>query len=454
MAGQPLELVFDRGTVLCRGEPPGRDLGRLPGMRWDPRVDAYRAPARFHPRIAERLRAAGVPIRDGVAAWFPPPPAAAPPELRWYQGAALDAWTLAGERGVVVLPTGSGKTRVAVAAIAGRPRGALCMVPTRVLVEQWREALADALGVEVGCYGGGLREARPVTVATFESAYRHMALLGNRFELLVVDEAHHFGGGARDEALEMSAAPRRLGLTATPPREAAGVRLAQLVGPTVFELSVADLAGRFLAELELVDLRLELTPRERADYEREWGTFRTVFDHFQRLAPGAAWGDFARWAARTPQGRQGLSAWRRARRLLALTEAKLEAVGRLLGRHRDARTLVFTADVEAAYRIAREHLVMPITADIGARERREMLAAFGEGSIRAIVSARVLNEGLDVPAADVGIVVGGALGEREHVQRVGRLLRPAPGKTAILYELVSRDTAEVGQSRRKRRGLG
>ena len=63
---------------------------------------------------------------------------------------------------------------------------------------------------------------RRVTVATFESAYRHMDRLGNRFDLLVVDEAHHFGCGLRDEALEMSIADARLGLTATPPQRRGG----------------------------------------------------------------------------------------------------------------------------------------------------------------------------------------------------------------------------------------
>jgi superfamily II DNA or RNA helicase len=69
------------------------------------------------------------------------------------------------------------------------------------------------------------------------------------------------------------------------------------------------------------------------------------------------------------------------------------------------------------------------------------------------VSARVLNEGIDVPDAEVAVIVGAALGEREHVQRVGRLLRPGEGKRAIVYELVSRDTIEVGQARRRRKGL-
>jgi superfamily II DNA or RNA helicase len=115
--------------------------------------------------------------------------------------------------------------------------------------------------------------------------------------------------------------------------------------------------------------------------------------------------------------------------------------------------LIFTADNETAYAIAREHLVMPLTCDIGRPERDDVLERFRNGDLRTLVSARVLNEGLDVPDADVAVVVGGALGEREHVQRVGRLLRPSEGKRAAVYELVTRNTIEVGQALRRRQGL-
>jgi superfamily II DNA or RNA helicase len=141
------------------------------------------------------------------------------------------------------------------------------------------------------------------------------------------------------------------------------------------------------------------------------------------------------------------------RRLLAFTHAKRRALQSLLDRHRSSRMLIFTADNDTAYAIAREHLVMPLTCDIGRQERDDVLERFRRGDVRTLVSARVLNEGLDVPDADTAVVVGGALGEREHVQRVGRLLRPGEGKRAVVYELVTRHTIEVGQARRRRLGL-
>jgi superfamily II DNA or RNA helicase len=158
-------------------------------------------------------------------------------------------------------------------------------------------------------------------------------------------------------------------------------------------------------------------------------------------------------ASQTAEGRAALRAWRRTGQLLGFTRAKAEAVKALLARHHESKVLVFTADNAAAYAIAREHLIMPITSEIGRRERERALSAFREGKLRALVSARVLNEGIDVPDADVAIIVGGTLGEREHVQRVGRLLRPSPGKRATVYELVTLATSEARRAAERRRGL-
>jgi superfamily II DNA or RNA helicase len=283
-----------------------------------------------------------------------------------------------------------------------------------------------------------------------------MPAIGNRFELLIVDEVHHFGAGAHDMALEMCCATGRLGLTATlvlcPQAEQ---RVRELVGPTVFFLSSHELSGtRHLAPFELVVIAVDLEPDERRRYVRDRSLFRGFHQAFTRTSPGASFEQFVRDASGSDAGREVLAAWRRCRKLLAFPQAKARVLGDLLAQHRDARVLVFTADNETAYAIARAHLIMPITCDIPRREREGALAQFRAGGLRALVSARVLNEGLDVPDAEVAIIVGGTQGEREHVQRVGRLLRPAPGKCALVYELVVRHSSEVALSMRRSASLG
>jgi superfamily II DNA or RNA helicase len=450
-----MRLIFDRGTIVLLGvDREDRSSADLPGALWDPRISALRCPARFRAALVAELQRRRVRFADEVAggpAALPISPAQV--ELRPYQEAALGAWDLAGRRGTAVLPTGSGKTRLAIAAIARGGVPALCMVPTRVLLDQWTHTLHELLGFTPGQLGDGEHRVDAVTVATFESGWRHMHRLGNRFGLLVVDEAHHFGTGMRDEALDMCTAAWRLGLTATKPGGQAAARLDELVGPVVYELRIDDLAGEFLAPFENVVLHLDLTCDERNQYEALMATFGDTMRRFKRFAPNATWDDFAKAAARTDEGRRAIAAWHRARRITAFPSAKRAMVGTLLDRHRSSRTIVFTADNPTAYAISRAHLIMPLTCDIKRKERERMLSLFREGKIRALVSAQVLNEGLDVPDADVGIIVAGSRGEREHVQRVGRVLRPRPGKQALVYELVVRGSTEIGQSRKRRSAL-
>lgn len=448
-----VRLRFDRGTVLLLDAPADANASDLPGVLWDSRVGALRAPAMLHTDIRAELARRGVHVADEVPRTADLPGRWTEPFLRPYQDDALWAWQRAGRRGVVVLPTGAGKTRVALAAMARSGRPAVALVPTRVLLEQWTREISAVYSGPVGCLGDGQRRLEAVTVATFESAWRHMQEIGDRFELIVVDEVHHFGDGRRDEGLELCAAPFRLGLTATPPRSPSRQQLVALVGPIVFELAVTDLSGRFLAPFQIVTLSLDLAPDERREWEQAVATYRPLLRAFQRECPGADWLDFARAASRTDHGRHALAAFRRSRDLLAFPSAKREAVAALLDRHASSRVLIFTADNATAYAVARQHLIMPITCDISKVERAAALDRFRVGDLRALVSARVLNEGIDVPDADVAIVVGGTHGEREHVQRIGRLLRPREGKTAVVYELVMRGTSEVTQARRRRAGL-
>jgi superfamily II DNA or RNA helicase len=448
-----MKLRFDRGTILMTDQQGKVDLAEAPGVLWDPRVRAHRAAAGSYHALKRWLVERGVEFLDIASPPRPISEAWSEVELRAYQDTALAAWELGSRRGVIALPTGSGKTRVALAAMQRTGLSALCLVPTRVLLDQWVREIATVYQRPVGCYGDGARRLAPLTVATYESAYRHMPILGDRFDLLIVDEAHHVGGVLRDEALEMAIAGARLGLTATPPHGEAAAHLTELIGPTVFELAIGDLAGGFLSSFDAITFYLELGPEERVTYTKLSALFTVAFEQFRRLAPEAGWTDLVRTVAGTADGRRALAAWRQARRLLAFTRAKRRALESLLERHRTARVLVFTADNEAAYAIARTHLIMPLTCDIGRPERDDALARFRRGDIRALVSARVLNEGIDVPDADVAVVVGGAFGEREHVQRVGRLLRPREDKRAVVYELVTRDTIEVGQARRRRKGL-
>ena len=447
-----MNLIFDRGTLVLGGDP--EDAGSLPGVLWDPRIRAWRAPACYYTMLSQEMSRRYPCFRDEVCPQLLNPPSIACPELRPYQAAAVVSWECAGKRGIIALPTGSGKTRTAIAAIARIHARTLCLVPTRALMAQWIKSLSDSALGPIGEYGDGRRVEQPVTVATYASALRNVEILGNRFDLLVIDEVHHFGGGTGDEILEMCTAPARLGLSATLSEDQARrSRLGMLVGPEVYRASVEELAGRYLSSFELITISIGLTPSERQAYDAEMSVFRPVCRAFFNAVPGASGSDFVASAGRSQAGRSALAVWRRSRTVVRYSKEKRRIVDELLLRHQDSRVLIFAADNDTAYSVAREHLVQPITCDIGKKERAQALQRFSSGGLRILVSARVLNEGIDVPAADVAIITGGSQGSREYVQRVGRVLRPSEGKRAIVYDLVTRNTFEVRRLDEHRRAI-
>jgi superfamily II DNA or RNA helicase len=224
-----------------------------------------------------------------------------------------------------------------------------------------------------------------------------------------------------------------------------------MVGPTVFRRDIRELAGDYLAEYRVERLYVELSEEDAERYRQAREQYRSFVDA-RGIAMGGphGWQRFIQETCRSKEGRAAFQAYREQRRLALAAPAKLQVLGRLLDRHRRDRVLVFTHDNATVYEIARRFLVPAITHQTKARERRHILEAFHAGRYSVVVTSRVLNEGVDVPAANVGVVLSGTGTVREHVQRLGRLLRKLGEKQAVLYEVVTRGTAEEFTSDRRR----
>ena len=366
---------------------------------------------------------------------------------------ALDAWWDQGGRGVVVLPTGSGKTFVAQLAMQRVGRSTLVVAPTIDLMQQWYGVLGSGFGVEVGLVGGGYHEPRPITVTTYDSAYMHMERLGRLYALIVFDECHHLPGPSYLLAADASLAPYRLGLTATPEREDGKEQmLEEAIGPIVYRREIKELAGEYLAEYETMRIRVRLSEEEQRTYQDARDIYRDfVRRHRIPLGRPGGWARFLMLSSRSPEGRQAFLAYREQKTTAQASSAKIHVLKHLLARHRRDRVLIFTSDNETVYRISRRFLMPAITHQTKVKERHELLQAFNDGTFPFLVTSRVLNEGVDIPAANVGIVLSGSGSVREHVQRLGRILRRAEGKRAVLYEVVAEDTAEEFTSKRRRK---
>lgn len=145
-------------------------------------------------------------------------------------------------------------------------------------------------------------------------------------------------------------------------------------------------------------------------------------------------------------------AHREAKEIALGTDGKLRVLADLLAEHHPERTLIFTADNATVYRISQEFLIPAISHQTPVKERHEILTRFREGEYKTLVASHVLNEGVDVPAASVAIILSGTGSEREYIQRLGRVLRKGKErqKRARLYEVVAADTSEEGTSQRRR----
>lgn len=443
-------IRFQGGTVVLEDAP---DHLRPEAFVFDPRIGHWRARAIHYHEAVLNMHRARIPYVDEARRYeVLDRPHRSSRTPRDYQREAVEAWKNAGRRATVVLPTGAGKSFVAELCIADANRSTLVVAPTIDLVGQWYDGLRRAFGEPVGILGGGVHELHPITVATYDSAWLHIEKYGARFGLIVYDEVHHLPGPSFAQSAECAIAPFRLGLTATLERpDGSHQRIDHLVGPVCYRKEITDLAGDFLAPYRTEIVQVHLSPEDRLAYEEHRQTYRSfVESRAIRVGSRNGWAHFLRESARSREGRRALLSWRESRRILQGAPAKLRVLEDILRRHVNGRVVVFTHDNATVYEISRRLLLPAITHQTDAKERRALLAAFSDGTLPVLVTSRVLNEGVDIPAADVAVVLSGTGTVREHVQRLGRILRPSEGKQAILYELVVEGTSEEVTSARRR----
>ena len=447
-AGAPLS--FDRGSL--RLEAP-RTADVPPYLTWDERVGAWRTEAFNHGRLREEAATYRLPLHDRAERFFDCPPLRpALPPLRPDQEAAVRAWEQAGQRGVIVKPTGTGKTEIALSIIARHRVAALIVAPLRDLMYQWQRRIRRGLGFDAGVLGDGRREIWPITVTTYDSAYIHMKDMGNRFRLIVFDEAHHLPGLTLHESALDCLAPLRLGLTATPERADGRERmLDDLIGPVVFREDIATAKGRTLSDYSLVRVPIHLGAEEQEEFDRLSRRIRHYLTERRREEPDFEWNDLTRLSRTDSEAKEILRAYRRKLALIHRSAEKLRVMEDILRLHPDEQCVIFTASNRMALEVSARFLIPALTAHSDKHERNAVLDAFARGTIRALAACEVLNEGWDAPALKVGVVLGGEKGVKEAVQRIGRLLRRSGDRAARLYEVVVQETPDVARARRRGR---
>ncbi len=435
-------------------------------------------------RVVTTQGAASTPIASAESK-----PTGSMPALYRWQREALQSWKSQGRRGVIEAVTGTGKTMVGVAATIDElaAGGQVCVVvPTKDLLVQWNDVLSQCLpsGFSVGLLGDGHRGTlgrHDVLVAIVNSARgtdMHPRRPGG---LLVADECHRYGSEGNRLALEVGFS-RRLGLSATYVRADDGhlTWLNPYFGGTCYRMGyAAAISDGVTARFSVALVGVEFTAIERAEYEElsllmsstrakliargavpaePIGVFLAAVSRLAQRGDGEGGGGGAAGygshgdsnsESTVVLARGYLAAMMNRKRLLADTPAKLEALSLLTPAITGAdRVIVFTQTINSAT-VAAKHLrdagvsAQAMHSEQSSVDRRDALNRFAVGALQAVVAPHILDEGVDVPAADLAIIMAASRSRRQMVQRMGRILRRKPdGRLARFVMVFVEETVE------------
>ncbi len=448
----PVEIQFQHGTIIVYTNYFNQLPDILPWLQWDKRSKCHRCHAYRYRDLIRYLFKNNIRYTDSTPNYnklsilfhtqFTPFD---------YQSEALSTWNHT-KRGIAVLPTGAGKSFLAAMIIQKTQRSTLIIAPTIDLILQWQKNLEEWFQCSIGLIGGGSKELADITVSTYDSARLLAENIGNRFCLLIFDECHHLPSPAYAEMAQSYIAPYRLGLTATPSIEPdRQTILNELVGPVLYTKQIQHLSGDFLSPYRIETIEVDLTHKEREIYDHH----REIYLNYRDKVPNLfgrrnSWEKFIMYSYRSAEGRQAIRSFNLQKQISLSAERKMKELARILVKHNESRILIFTNDNKTAYYISSLFLLPLITHETKAKERKRILEQFRSGYWPFLVNSRVLNEGVDVPEANIAVIISGTATVREHVQRLGRILRKKEDKTAILYEIVTADTGEVFASKRRR----
>ncbi|MDW0120606.1 MAG: DEAD/DEAH box helicase family protein [Nitrososphaeraceae archaeon] len=451
MSSKQVTLKYHKGTIVISG------LESLPYTTIDSRTNSLISYGINYKKITEYLKEKNVDYEDLVLNLLP---LGQLPKikvkLRDYQKEAIESWSQE-KMGSIVLPTGAGKTIIGLKIIEMINSPTLIVVPTLDLIKQWTQILSQSFNIEIGNIGGGTENIQAITVSTYDSAYIKAPSIGNKFLLIVFDEVHHLPAPSYRLIAETYIAPFRLGLTATLEREDhLDADFPYLIGKTTFRITANELAkNNYLANYVIERKQTFMSEEEYQKYKENMTLYHTClrkiglkmnsYNSFKRLIM---------ISSRNNLARRALVARNKAIDIALNSRSKMDEIRKILSENKNIKTIIFTQHNKLVYDISNAFLIPFITYKSSKEEREDVLGGFKDGRYKAIVTSKVLDEGIDVPDAQLGILVSGTGSSREFVQRLGRLLRPKnDNQQARLIEIVSSGTSETLTSKRRQRSM-
>ncbi len=367
-------------------------------------------------------------------------------EPRRWQKEAFEIWQHE-MRGVVSVVTGGGKTvfaQICILSFKERyPNGQVSIVvPTISLLDQWYVSLIEDLLVpadNIGCFSGEEKpsEPKPINILVINTARNFISKLSAGTDaFLIVDECHRAGSPINALALQVKG-QATLGLTATPVRPYDdGFRdfIEPVLGPIIYNYDyVSAHADGVIADFELINVKVDLLKDEKIKYNKLTRSIALKLRQREKKAVAEE------QIKRLLQRRAAISSGAKMR---------IPVAAKIVDANRSQRTIVFHERVDAANILLkvlqeRNHSATIYHSGIGPIIRRDNLRLYRKGIFDVIVCCRALDEGINVPETTVAVVASSTASLRQRIQRLGRVLRPAPGKkSALIYTLYATEHEE------------
>ena len=262
-----------------------------------------------------------------------------------------------------------------------------------MLLTQWIEKISKFLGVPkglIGVLGKGEKKIRDITVATYQSGYKNVEILWDKFSFAVFDEAHHIPAQTFKRVALYLPAPYRLALSATPKRRDKNeILLFKLVGDVVYKIEYRDLVLRGIVAPLVVRRILVPLPAD----------LLIQYNAVQREL----------YRARDPIEKKKI-----VNKLIAIARdnpVKIEVIKEIIKRNRDEKIFIFAGSIDFAEKIEKAiKQIIPtaaLTSKTETAKERRIQEAFKKGILRALILVKKGEEGVDVGDASIAIIAGG-----------------------------------------------
>jgi len=404
-------------------------------------------------------------------------------QLHKWQSECLDRWEQNAFRGIINAVTGSGKTVLALSAISHleekemRDLRVKIVVPQTFLASQWKNEIRRQLGVpstDIGVYSGKRKEhTKKYMIYVINSARYSLArhiltdLNNGNAILLIADECHHYGSVENNRifdfynAIEAESPYYAMGLSATP--EIADFRsIAIPLGQEIYSYDLKRaLYDKIISRFVLFNIKLNFSPSEREKYELFSLDIFKCLASLRRRRPdlvGLRSGVFfAKLQKLTnedgdcAQLAQTALALMHSRRTLChmareRSECAIQIVKSLPPK---SRIILFCERIQAATLLHTElsglfnEQVGLYHSQMVENSRKTMLEQYEQGSLRILICCKALDEGLNIPSTDVGIIVSTSMSARQRVQRIGRMLRFSKEIKRIYFLHIAESSEDV-----------